>query len=156
MPGRHRTGRKVAGFLVVAVLVTGSRGGDQVHGVWGGGRSGARRQRSHRLRPINENSPLADLNKALANGDARAITIIEALATPSPKVPQTAYTDGEAEEWINTLTALRANYRKLTVPDRVSAITAACRIFDRFASGAGAWLAGSRPSSRFTTCSLPA
>ena len=131
MPGRHRTGRRVAGFLVVAVLVTGAAIAIK-YVVSFTGRSGAGGANTPSS-AINENSPLADLNEALANGDARAMALIETRATPTPKVPKTAYTDGEAEEWIKTLNVLRGNYRKLTPTDRVSAITAACRIFDRFA-----------------------
>ncbi len=52
---------------------------------------------------------------------------------PSPNAPKTAYTDAEAAQWIEVVTTLRASYRKLSAPDRVSAVTAACRIFDRFA-----------------------
>ena len=77
-------------------------------------------------------------------------------ATPTPKVPQTAYTDGEAEEWVETLTTLRANYRKLTVADRVSAITAACRIFDRFAVGPAParWVEALKPLHDLLSASL--
>jgi Tfp pilus assembly major pilin PilA len=154
MPGRHRTGRRVAGFLVAAVVVTGAAIAIKyvASHVGRSGAGGANTSSS----TVNENSPLADLNNALGNSDARAIAIIEARATPKPKVPQAAYTDGEAEEWIQTLTALRANYRKLTAPDRVSAITAACRIFDRFAvePAPARWVEALKPLHDLLSASL--
>jgi HEAT repeat protein len=82
---------------------------------------------------INENSPLAELNRALATGDARALSIVVTRAMPTANVPQSAYTATEATEWIETLAALRASYRKMNGPARVGAVTAACRVFDRFA-----------------------
>ncbi len=154
MPGRHRTGRRVAGILVVAVLVTGAAIAIK-YVVSHAGRSGAGGANTSSS-AVNENSPQADLNTALTNGDARAIALIEAHATPTPKVPQTSYTDGEAEEWITTLTALRANYRKLTEADRVSAITAACRIFDRFAvePAPARWVEALKPLHDLLSASL--
>jgi HEAT repeats len=154
MPGRHRAGRKVAGFLVVAVLVTGIAAAIKYR-VWNAGRSGSGGANASSS-AINENSPLADLNKALANGDPRAVALIEGRATPRPGVPQAAYTDGEAEAWIQTLTALRANYRNLTVADRASAITAACRIFDGFAVGPapGCWVEALKPLHDLFSASL--
>ena len=131
MPERRRAGWRFAGILVVAVLVTATVMAIGYR-VWGPGRSGGSGADTAAY-AINENSPLADLNKALANCDARALAVIEARATPQPKVPQTAYTDAEAAEWIETLVTMRASYRKLSAPARVSAVTAACRIFDRFA-----------------------
>jgi hypothetical protein len=154
MPGRHRAGRKVAGFLVVAVLVTGIAAAIKYR-VWNAGSSGAGGVNASSS-AVNENSPLADLNKALENGDPRAVALIEARATPGPKVPPVAYTDGEAEEWIKTLTALRANYRNLTVADRVSAITAACRIFERFAvdPAPARWVEALKPLHDLLSASL--
>ena len=35
---------------------------------------------------------------------------------PKPKVPQPAYTETEAAEWIETLAALRASFRKMDAP----------------------------------------
>jgi hypothetical protein len=128
MPERRRAGLRVAGILVVGVLVTATVVAIK-YGVWG---AGANRTDTGTM-AINVNSPLADLNKALADNKSRALSIIEERATPKPKVPQTAYTESEAAEWIETLVALRANFRKMDAPARVSAVTAACRIFDRFA-----------------------
>ena len=79
------------------------------------------------------NSSLAELNKALSNNDFRAIPIIQERVTPKPKTPLPAFTENEAGEWIDTLAALRTSYRKMTPAGRVVALTAACRIFDRFA-----------------------
>jgi HEAT repeat protein len=131
MPERRRAGGRVAGILVAGVLVTATVMAIG-YGVWGPGRFGGKG--ADTASPaVNENSPLADLNKALANCDARALSVVELRATPKPNVPPTAYTDAEAIEWIETLTTLRATYRKLAAPARVTALTAACRIFDRFA-----------------------
>jgi HEAT repeat protein len=154
MPGRHLAGRKVAGLLAIAVVVTGTVMAIK-YAVWDMRRSGAGgADRSSSA--VNENSPLADLNKALESCDARALAIVESRATPKPQVPQTAYTDGEAEEWIKTLNTLRATYRKLTVADRVSAVTAACRIFDRFAiePAPGRWVEALKPLHDLLCASL--
>jgi HEAT repeats len=131
MPERRRTGGGVAGIVVVAVLVTATVMAIGF-GVWSLGRSGANRAGTATL-AVNENSPLAELNKALADDKSRALFIIEERATPKPKVPQTAYTESEAAEWIETLVALRSSYRKMDASARATTVTAACRIFDRFA-----------------------
>ena len=101
MPERRRAGHRVAGILVVAVLVTATVIAIR-YAVRGSGRSGA----SSVSLTFNENSPLAELNKALADRDHRCIAIVEGRATPKPGVPQTAYTEAEAPEWIETLAAL--------------------------------------------------
>ncbi len=152
MPGRQRAGRVIVGFLAVAVLVAGTAMAIK-HFAWNAGRSGGGATTSA---AVNENSPLADLNAALANCDARALAIVEAHATPKPQTPRTAYTDGEAEEWIKSLTTLRATYRKLTALDRVSAVTAACRIFDRFAvePASGRWVEALKPLHDLLSASL--
>jgi hypothetical protein len=82
---------------------------------------------------INANSPLSDLNKALTANDFRALPVIQERATPKPNTPLPAFTQQEAGEWIDTLNALRTGYRRMTPAGRVAALTAACRIFDRFA-----------------------
>ena len=131
MPERRRGGLKVAGILVGAVLVTaavilvryaGWMPGRPASGSAGGGTAG-----------IHANSTLAELNKALADNDPRAFSIILERATPPRDQPKPSYTEAEAGGWIETLGALRASYRKTNPAGRVAAITAACRIFDRFA-----------------------
>jgi hypothetical protein len=82
---------------------------------------------------VNENSSLAVLNEAIKNDDFRALAFIQQRAMPKPKSPGEAFSEEEAGEWIEILTGLRAGYRKMAPAMRVSAVTASCRIFDRFA-----------------------
>ena len=131
MPERRRAGRRVAGILGGAVLITAVVLGGK-YGIWGAGRPGSRPAGTAPT-AIHENSPLAALNLALTNNDPRAVTIIQERATPQPNVPPPAFTEQEAGEWVETLTALRVSYRKMATAGRVGAVTAACRIFDRFA-----------------------
>ncbi len=152
MPERRRAGRKVAGILVVGVLVMATVVAIR-YGVWGRfGASGG----DARAMALNENSPLADLNKALEDSKSRALAIIEGRAAPSAKVAQVAYTESEAAEWNETLVALRASYRKMEASARVTALTTACRIFDRFAvePAPARWIAALKPLHDLLSASL--
>jgi HEAT repeat protein len=131
MPERRRAGRRVAFIMAGAVLVTAVvlviKFGGFIAGV------PATRTAGTDSAAIHANSPLADLNKAITNNDFRALPIIQDRATPKPNTPMAAFTEQEAGEWIETLGALRGGYRRMVPAGRVVALTAACRIFDRFA-----------------------
>ena len=93
MPERRRAGRRVAGILAVAVVVTAA-----VLVVKYGGRFAGRpgiRDGQRRSVAIHCNSTLAELNKALANNDLRALPIIQERATPKPQYADAGlYRDG--------------------------------------------------------------
>ena len=141
MPERRRAGRRVAGILAVAVVATAAvlvvKYGGQFAGRHATGTAGTAAV------GIHSGSTLAELNKALADNDVRALPIILERATPKPQTPMPAFTAAEATEWLETLSAVRTSYRKMNTAGRVAAVATACRIFDRFAvepcllSGAG-------------------
>ena len=116
MPERRRAGHRVAGILVVAVLVTATVMAIRF-AVWGAGRSGG--ERSVPL-AVNENSPLADLNKALA--DRRSPGACHHRAARHAQTRRAAnslYRSGSRRVDRNA-DALRASYRKMDAPARVS------------------------------------
>ena len=81
MPERRRAGHRVAGILVVAVLVT-ATGIAIRYGVRGQAVPG----RAAVSLTVNENSPLAELNEALAGRDHRMLAIIEGRAHAQTRV----------------------------------------------------------------------
>jgi hypothetical protein len=117
--------------LAGAVLVAGAFVAIKYAGVFTG-RTAKRATASNSTAP-HANSPLADLNKALSDNDFRALPIVQERATPKPDTPLPAFTEIEANEWIDTLGGLRTGYRRMTPAGRVVALMTACRIFDRFA-----------------------
>lgn len=131
MPERRRAGRRVAGILAVAVVVTTAvlvvKYGGQFAGRHATGTAGTAAV------GIHSGSTLAELNKALVDNDVRALPIILERATPKPQTPMPAFTEAEATEWLETLSAVRTSYRKMNTAGRVAAVATACRIFDRFA-----------------------
>ena len=128
MPKRRRAGHKVAGILVGVVLVTAAVLAIKL-GFTGAGPG----SRPAGAVAISENSPLSVLNVAVRTDDPRAVTLIEQRVTPKPDAPRQGFGDEEAPEWIEILTGLRSGFRKMAGPGRVSAVTAGCRILDRFA-----------------------
>ncbi len=154
MPERRRAGRRVAGIFLGAVLVTAAVLAI-TFGFWGARRPGSR-PAAALAAAIGENSPLSDLNQALRNDDPRAVTFIQQRATPKPDAPKQAFSDEEAGEWIETLTGLRAGYRKKATAGRVSAVKAACRILDRFAvePAPGQWILALKPLHDLFAASL--
>jgi len=132
MPERRRAGRRVAGILAGAVVVTAAvlvvKYGGRFAGRPGSGTAGTTAAAA-----VHSGSTLAELNQALANNDLRALPIIQTLATPVPQTRMPAFTEAEATEWLETLSAVRTSYRKMNAAGRVAAVATACRIFDRFA-----------------------
>ena len=149
MPERRRAGRRVVGILVVAVLVTATVMAI-TYGVWKPGRS-AGNGVDTASSALNENSPLADLNKALLNCDARARDHRRAADSQAEGAANSLYRRGSLRVDRNPGGAA-GELQEAGSTWRVNAVTAACRIFDRFAvepcRPAGSW-----PSSPFTTCS---
>ncbi len=133
MPDRRRAGRRVAGILGGVVLVAAAALAIKF-GFWAKVRPGSGPV-STKAAAIDENSPLAVLNEAVRNDDPRALAFIQQRVMPKRDTPNQAFSEQEAGEWIETLNALRAGYRKMAPGVRVSAVTAACRIFDRFGVG---------------------
>ena len=82
---------------------------------------------------FDEKSPLAVVNEGLRNSDPIALSVIQKRVTPKPDEPPVALSDGEASEWLQTLSALRAGFLKYNAPARAMAVNAACRILDKFA-----------------------
>jgi hypothetical protein len=131
MPERRRASRKVAGILVGAVIITATVLGFRF-GFLGARRFGLGPFGSGAV-AINEKSPLAVLNKAVRDSDPRALAFIQQRVSPTPDAPRQALGDQAAAEWIETLSCLRAGFLRFAPPARATAITVACRVFDKFA-----------------------
>jgi hypothetical protein len=72
------------------------------------------------------------LNDGLRNSDPRALVAVQERVAPKSNGAR-ALSDAEGADWLDTLTALRTGYLKFGPAARASAITVACRIFDKFA-----------------------
>lgn len=70
MPERRRVSRRIAGIVGLAVMLTATTVGVTLR-YFESDRRGSRSSTSDRA-PIDERSPLADLNEALRAGDSRA------------------------------------------------------------------------------------
>jgi len=145
MPERRRTRRKVAGILVGAVIITATVFGFRF-GFFGARRHGSGPFGSGAA-AINKNSPLAALNKAVRDSDPRALALIQERVLAKSDAAPHAVDDQGAREWIETLSCLRAGFPRFAAPARSTAITVACRIFDRFAvePAPARWVEALRP-----------
>ncbi len=154
MPEQRRAGRRVAGILVCAVIVTVTVAGVKL--AYFGAPVPAARSSDPGTVAINENSPLAALSTALRNNDPRALAWIHQRMMPRPNTPLQAVGATESAECIDTLAALRASFPGLGAPGRVMAVTAACRIFDRFAvePATGRWADALKPLHDLLSASL--
>jgi hypothetical protein len=154
MPQRRRAVRRAASFLVGAVIITAVVVGAKLT-FFRAGLPGV-----HTTGPdaaaINEKSPLRVLNEALKHEDRRALAFIHERFTPKPDVPRQALSESDSAECIETLGALRACFPGLDAPARVIAMTAACRIFDKFAiePATGHWADAMKPLHDLLTASL--
>jgi hypothetical protein len=154
MPERRRAGRRVAGILVGAVIVTATVVGVKL-AYFGPGLFGSRPPNPV-MAALDANSPLSALNEALRNNDPRALTLIQQRVMPKPDAPRQALDESESKDCIETLGALRASFPGLDAPGRVMAVTAACRIFDRFAvePATGHWAEALKPLHDLLSASL--
>jgi HEAT repeat protein len=129
MPERRRASRRVAaivgGAVVITALVFGCKFVFFGTRHLGPGPSGGAK--------FDEKSPLAVVNEGVRNSDPIALSIIQKRVTPKPDEPPMALSDGDASEWLQTLSALRAGFLKYDAPARAMAVNAACRILDKFA-----------------------
>jgi HEAT repeats len=154
MPERRRAGRRVAGFLVGAVIVTAAVAGVKL--VYFGAGVTATPPKGSGAVAINENSPLSALNEALRNNDLRALAFIQQRFMPKPDDPRKALSETESAECIDTLGTLRASFPGLDAPGRVMALSSACRIFDKFAiePATGRWADALKPLHDVLSASL--
>jgi HEAT repeats len=131
MPERRRTSRRVAavvgGAVVITVLVFGCKF------AFFGTRHLGRGQGSSGAAKFDEKSPLAVVNEGLRNSDASALSVIQQRVGPKADQPPMALSDGEASDWLQTLSCLRAGFLKYNAPGRAMAVNAASRILDKFA-----------------------
>jgi len=154
MPERRRAGRRAAGILVGAVIVTAAVAGVKL-AYFGAGLPGSRPTGPGTV-AINENSALPALNEALRKNDVRALAFIQQRVMPRPDAPRQALGETESAECIETLGALRASFPGIDAPGRVIAMTAACRIFDKFAvePATGRWAEALKPLHDLLSASL--
>jgi len=154
MPEQRRASRRVAGILVGAVIFTATVLGFRF-GFFGARRLGSGPFGSGAV-SINEHSSLAVLNKAVRDSDAQALAFIQQKVSPKSDAPRQALGDQACAEWIETLSSLRAGFPRFASPARTTAITVACRIFDKFAvePAPARWVEALRPLHDLLSASL--
>jgi hypothetical protein len=129
MPERRQTGVWIAGVLGLAVVaglaVTGYR---------------MSRPSKPAARPIagklDARTPLAVLTPALRDGDAKALTALYERVSAQSEGPPPTIGEAEAPEWLDTLAALRAGYRKFTGYGRATALNIGTKVLGRFSVSA--------------------
>jgi hypothetical protein len=82
-------------------------------------------------------TPLKVIAPALRENDTRALTALAQKLATNPDAPPKAIRDEDAQEWIDTLIALRASYLKFSGQGRIVVLQTATKIFDRFAIDGG-------------------
>jgi HEAT repeats len=131
MPEPRRAGRKVAGIFagaaVIAALGLGVR-----FGFLGSGQSGSKAARTGPT-AVNEQSLLGDLNEGLSTGNPQMLGLIYKRALPAANAPRQALSEQDAVAWIDALSALRTGFPRFNAPGRVTAVSSACLILDKFA-----------------------
>jgi HEAT repeat protein len=131
MPEPRRAGRKVAGIFagaaVIAALGLGVR-----FGFLGSGQSGSKAT-STGPTAVNEQSLLGDLNEGLSTGNPQMLGLIYKRALPAANAPRQALSEQDAVAWIDALSALRTGFPRFNPPGRVTAVSSACLILDKFA-----------------------
>ena len=130
MPEPRRAGRKVAGIFagaaVIAALGLGVR-----FGFLGSGQSGSKAARTGPT-AVNEQSLLGDLNEGLSTGNPQMLGLIYKRALPAANAPRQALSEQDAVAWIDALSALRTGFPRFNAPGRVTAVSSACLILDKF------------------------
>ena len=155
MPERRRAGRRVAGILACAVVITVIMGLGVKFGFFGAMRLG-REGSGAGTATFSQDSPQSDLNEGLRRGDPHALGFIQQRATPDPDATRLPLSDEQAATWIDTLAGLRAGFPKLASPGRATAVKVACRILDRFAvePAPALWIECLKPIHDLLTASL--
>jgi hypothetical protein len=145
MPERRRASRRVAGILLGAVIITAVVVSIR-YGFFGASRRGSGPFGSGAV-SINAGSPLSALNKAVRASDAQALAFIQERVSANPNAPRQALGEEASAEWIDTLSCLRAGFPSFAGPARRTAITVACRIFDKFSvePAPARWVESLRP-----------
>jgi len=153
MPKRRRASRRVAGILAGAVIIAATVVGFRF-GFFGAGQYGSRPFGS--VPAVDEKSSLSVLNEGLRNSDPRVLALVLDRVTPKANVPSRALSDAEGAAVLETLSALRTGFLRFHPADRATAVTAACRIFDRFAvePAPACWLQALPPLHDLLTAGL--
>ena len=155
MPERRQTRRRtVAGIVVGAVILTVTVVGFRFGFLGSGRRSSG--PFGFAAAPINQNSPLAALNQAVRNSDLQALNLLQERVLAKSDAPPRAVDEEGAKEWIETLTCMRAGFPRFNAQARSTAITVACRIFDKFAVelAPARWVDTLRPLHDLLTASV--
>jgi hypothetical protein len=131
MPKRRRMSRRVAGILVVAVVLAAVVLGVKF-GSFRKGR-GAAESAAPVDTAIHEKSSVADLTQALRAGDSRALLFLPKRLPQPSEATRVALDDAEAGDWLEALSGLRTAFVTLKGPARAMAVSLSFQIFDRFA-----------------------
>ncbi len=131
MPERRGAGRRVAGILGCAAVLTVTIIGIKFAFFRGTGNGAG--PAAGAVGAIDANSPLAVVSEAARNSDPRVLPELQRRLATSPNTPRTAFTDEEAAGWLQVLAGLRTGFLGFKTPGRIISVGSACRIFDRFA-----------------------
>ena len=130
MPEGRGAGRRVAGILgclaIVAAAIIGIRYG------FLGGKRGAPGPGTPAAAAIGAKSTLAEVAEAAKNSDPSVLPEVQRRLSVSPDSPRKAFTEEEAEGWLQLLTSLRTGFLGFKGPGRMIAVGAACRILEGF------------------------
>lgn len=129
MPERRQTGVWIAGVLGAAAVAGLAVGGYR----WSQGSKPAAPATAAKL---DAQTPLAVLTPALRDGDAKALTAVYERASASAEHVSETISETEAKEWFETLSALRAGYRKFAPYGRATALNVATKALGRFSVSA--------------------
>lgn len=153
MARRRRASRRFAGILAGAVIIAATVFGFRF-GFFGAKRDGS--PSSGSASGFDDRSALSVLNDGLRNSDPRALAVVQKRVTPQANVCARALSDAEGAELLETLSALRTGFLRFTPTVRATAMSVACRIFDRFAvePAPASWLQALQPLHDLLTASL--
>jgi hypothetical protein len=155
MPERRRASRRFAGILAGAVIIAAIGFGIKFgFFFFGAGRDGS--QSAGSAAAVDDNTSLSVLNAGLRNSDPRALALVQERITPKANATVRALSEAEAAVMLETLSAIRTGFLRYSPALRATAVSAACRIFDRFAiePAPNCWLQALQPLHDLLTASL--
>jgi hypothetical protein len=144
MPERRRASRRFAGILAGAAIIAAIGFGFKF-GFFNAGRDGS--QRAGSAAAVDDKISLSALNEGLRNSDQRSLAQVQERITPKNNATVRGLTDAEGAEMLETLSAIRTGFLRFSPGVRATAVTTACRIFDRFAiePAPACWLQALQP-----------
>lgn len=121
--------RVILGVAALAVVVAGAGYARWRMAVRGVGKNPAAQAKST---PINRDSSLREIARALRDGDGMALAVLQSRLAPDEVTAPQALTESDAEAWVEVMRALPASFAKYSTYGQSSAVEVAHRILFRF------------------------